>query len=131
MVPHKATILLVEDDELVGQLLARVLSDSGYAVEEADDGASALQAAHGLNGSLSLIITDINMPVMDGLEFARALRLTDRKVPFLFVTARMDPDVLKDIRPPARVLRKPFTPDEFMEVVTRLLTARDGVGQLA
>jgi DNA-binding response OmpR family regulator len=125
MVPRTSKILLVEDDELVGQLLARVLSDSGYAVEEADNGASALQAAHRLNGSLGLIVADINLPIMDGLEFARALRLTDGKVPFLFVTARMDPGVLDGIRPPAQVLRKPFTPDEFLAAVV------DGVGQLA
>jgi CheY-like chemotaxis protein len=131
MVPHKSKILLVEDEELVGQLLARVLGESGYAVEEATDGESALQAAHRLDGSLSLIVADINMPVMDGLEFARALRMTDRKVPFLFVTARMDPDVLNGIRPPAQVLRKPFTPDEFLEGVTRLLAPVEGLGQVA
>jgi CheY-like chemotaxis protein len=131
MVPRTSKILLVEDEELVGELLARVLGESGYAVEEANDGDSALQAAHRLNGSLSLIITDINMPVMDGLEFAHALRLTDRKVPFLFVTARMEPDVLNGIRPPAQVLRKPFTPDEFMEAVTSLLAPVAGPGQLA
>jgi DNA-binding response OmpR family regulator len=130
MYSAESKVLLVEDDELVRQLLARLLSDSGFVVEEADNGASALHAARRLDGSLSLIITDINMPVMDGLEFARTLRMTDSKVPFLFVTA-VDPTMVTSVRPPAHLLVKPFTPEEFLEAVTELVTRSADPGQLA
>jgi len=122
MASHKVKVLLVDDEELVRQLLARILSDSGYAVEEADNGASALQAARRLDGSLNLVITDINMPVMDGLEFARALRATDGQIPFLFITG-LDPAIIHESGFRADVLWKPFTPDALLEKVARLTSA--------
>jgi two-component system, chemotaxis family, chemotaxis protein CheY len=119
MSSQKTKVLLVDDEELVRQLLARILTDAGYAVEEADNGASALQAARRLDGSLNLVITDINMPVMDGLEFARALRATDGEIPFLFITG-LDPAIIHEAGFRAAVLWKPFTPDAFLEKVAAL-----------
>jgi len=129
MLPQKPTVLLVENDETVRLLLARLLRQSGFAVEESDNGASALQAARRLDGSLSLIVTDINMPVMDGVEFANALRRTDREVPFLFITA-LDPALINSVRAPAQLLVKPFTPELFLEAV-RHSVERAGPEQLA
>jgi two-component system chemotaxis response regulator CheY len=126
----KKTILLVEDEELIRQMLAGVLRDVGYAVVEADNGASALQVARRLDGSLSLVVTDLNMPVMDGLEFGRALRRTDRRIPFLFITA-LDPALITEAGLQGAVLPKPFTPDAFLEVVARVLTLAPGSGQPA
>jgi two-component system OmpR family response regulator len=130
MPPSKSKVLLVDDDELVRNLLCRLLENTGYAVEQADNGASALQAARRLDGSLSLVITDINMPVMDGLEFARALRMTDAKIPILFITA-LDPALINEIRPPAKALSKPFLPDDFLAAVAQLAEPVAGPGQVA
>jgi CheY-like chemotaxis protein len=115
-------ILLVDDEELVRNLLARLLTHTGYDVEEAENGSAALQAARRLDGSLGLIVTDIDMPVMDGLQFAGALRKTDREVPFLFITG-LDPSIVYHTIPDANVLAKPFAPDAFLEIVSRLLGA--------
>ena len=130
MLSQKSKVLLVDDDELVRQLLARLLTDDGFLVAEADNGASALQVARRLDGSLTLVVTDINMPVMDGLEFARALRTTDRQIPFLFVTA-IDPALVQIDGLKAEVLSKPFTPDAFLEAVSRLVAPVTGSGQPA
>jgi CheY-like chemotaxis protein len=127
---QKTKVLLVDDEELVRELLARVLSDAGFAVEQADNGASALQAARRLNGSLSLVITDVDMPVMDGLEFARALRGTDREIPFLFITG-LDPALIIESGFQAEVLAKPFMPEEFIETVTRLVQTAAEPGRRA
>jgi DNA-binding response OmpR family regulator len=121
-------VLLVEDDELVRNLLARLLIDSGFDVVEADNGASALQAARRRDGALSLVVTDINMPLMDGLEFAHALRATDRQIPFLFVTAR-DPALVHMAGLKAQILSKPFTPEAFLDAVTRMLAVPSGSGR--
>jgi CheY-like chemotaxis protein len=129
MPSQKTKVLLVDDEELVRQLLARILTDAGFAVEEADNGASALQIARRLDGSLSLVITDINMPVMDGLEFARTLRGTDSRIPFLFITG-LDPALIHEVGFPAAMLGKPFTPDAFLEKVVQLTSVR-GRSQLA
>ena len=130
MTPQKTKVLLVDDDELVRQLLARLLTEAGFLVAEADNGASALQAARRLDGSLSLVVTDINMPVMDGLEFARALRATDRAIPFLFVTA-VDPALVHLNGSRGEILSKPFTPEIFLEAVARLTETVSGPGQPA
>jgi DNA-binding response OmpR family regulator len=130
MFTQPSRILLVDDEELVRQLLARLLSFSGFQVEEASNGAAALQAARRLDGSLSLVVTDLNMPIMDGLEFARALQRTDRTVPFLFITA-MDPALIVDSGIRAEILVKPFEPDVFVDTVTRLARPIAGPGQLA
>jgi DNA-binding response OmpR family regulator len=125
----QSRILLVEDEELIRQLLARILSDAGFLVETADNGASALQAARRLDGSLRLIITDINMPVMNGLEFARILRGTDKEVPFLFITGG-DPALISDLSP-AQLLVKPFTPEALLERVGQMATRVANPGQPA
>ena len=129
MPSQRTKVLLVDDEELVRTLLAHILSDAGFQVEEADNGASGLQAARRLDGSVSLVITDINMPVMDGLEFARALRATDKQVPFLFITA-LDPALVRGAGFKAEILPKPFTPEAFLETVARLATPVSGPGQL-
>ena len=121
MLPQKTKVLLVDDEELVRQLLARILTDAGFQVEEADNGASALQSARRLDGSLGLVITDIDMPVMDGLEFARTLRGTDPKIPFLFITG-VDPALVYQAGFPAAVLWKPFTPEAFLEKVAQVIS---------
>jgi CheY-like chemotaxis protein len=130
MVHKKPKVLLVDDEELVRQLLARLLTDSGFEVVEADNGSSALQFARRLDGALSLIVTDINMPVMSGLEFARAVRRTDPRIPFLFITA-VDPAMINEPGLRAETLAKPFTPDAFVDAVARMIAKVDGPGQLA
>jgi DNA-binding response OmpR family regulator len=113
-------ILLVEDDAMIRELLARLLESSDYVVEQADNGATALEAARRLDGSLSLVVTDLNMPVMDGLELARTIRKTDQELPILFVTA-LDPALVTQAGIKADVLVKPFLPDEFLERVAQLV----------
>jgi CheY-like chemotaxis protein len=130
MQSQKPKILLVDDEQLVRELLARLLAYSGFAVEEAENGAAALQMARQLDGSLSLVVTDINMPVMNGLDFARALRSTDPRIPFLFITA-VDPALIHEPGLRAEILVKPFTPDVFLETVSRMIAPVSGPGQLA
>jgi CheY-like chemotaxis protein len=127
---EKTKVLLVDDEDLVRELLARVLSDAGFAVEQANNGASALQAARRLDGSLGLVITDVHMPVMNGLEFARALRTTDREIPFLFITG-LDPALITESGFYAEVLPKPFLPEDFLSAVTRLITSASQPGRRA
>ena len=85
---QQPTILLVDDEEFLRRLLARVLGGAGFDVIEAENGAAALRAAAGLNGALRLVVTDIHMPVMNGIEFAREFRPHHPAVPVLFITGR-------------------------------------------
>jgi CheY-like chemotaxis protein len=110
-----ATILVVEDEETVRSVIARTLEEAGFAVLQAEHGEAALGVVRGFLGVLALAVVDMNMPVMTGSEFAREFRPMRPSVPVLFITGR-EPMV-----PGARVLLKPFGPDELLETVAQAL----------
>ena len=115
------TVLLVDDEELVRRLLTRMLMESGWQVLPAENGAIALEAAREINGNLSLVVTDIHMPVMDGVELGRKLRDLHPQVPVLYISGRdLHPDLTDEI-PEGSVLRKPFRTELFIETVERLI----------
>jgi CheY-like chemotaxis protein len=90
-------------------------------VVPAENGATALEAARVMNGNLSLVITDVHMPVMDGVELGRRLRDLHLQVPVLYISGRdLHPD-LADTIPDECVLRKPFRTETLMETVERLI----------
>jgi DNA-binding response OmpR family regulator len=110
-----ATILVVEDEESVRSVIARTLEGAGFAVLQAEHGEAALRVVHDFVGVLALAVVDMNMPVMTGSEFAREFRPMRPSVPVLFITGR-EPMV-----PGARVLLKPFGPEELLETVALVL----------
>ena len=114
--PSPRTVLLVDDDPLVRSLLGRALSNDGYAVLAAADGEEALALASALNGQLSLVVTDIRMPVMDGLELASHLIELNPKLPILFISGFLPATA----KVPGLLLSKPFTPTVFLDHVHRL-----------
>lgn len=79
-------VLVVEDDALLGNGLLRVLEQSGYAATLANDGNGA-QAAMGA-GDFDLVLLDLGLPDIDGLEILRGLRRQRRTIPVLVLTAR-------------------------------------------
>jgi CheY-like chemotaxis protein len=116
------SILLVEDEEDVRRLLVRSLVGLDLTVVEAADGEQGLQAAGRLSDSLRIVVTDLNMPVMGGLEFAREFRPTNPRVPILFITGVDSRTAsLEAGRLGAELLLKPFGPEVFLDTVTRIL----------
>ncbi len=117
------TVLLVDDEELLRRMLARTLADGGFRVLEAGNGKTALEAADQFDGTLTLVVTDINMPVMDGVEFARSFAPKHANTPILFITGGQ-PHTTDLVIPPGLngdLLRKPFGPTVFMEAVARMI----------
>jgi len=78
-------VLLAEDDEAIAEPLARALRREGYDVELAATGPDALAAAQ---GSPDVLVLDLGLPGMDGLEVCRRLRATGSRLPVLVLTAR-------------------------------------------
>jgi CheY-like chemotaxis protein len=68
------TALLVDDEELLRRLLSRILGDAGFGVVEAENGEAALGSALMMDGTLDLVVTDNQMPIMNGLELDRKFR---------------------------------------------------------
>jgi DNA-binding response OmpR family regulator len=123
-------VLVVEDDEAIAQVLQRTLRLEGYDVKIAGDGVSALDEAHSFLPDL--IILDLGLPRLDGIEVARRLRESD-DVPILVLTAR---DAVE-----ARVegldagaddyLVKPWERQELLARLRALLRRRPPRGQAA
>ena len=82
------TVLLAEDDPAISDPLARALQREGYDVTVRADGESAL--AEALSGDVALVVLDLGLPDMDGLDVCRRLRTGRSSVPVLVLTARTD-----------------------------------------
>ena len=120
-----ATILLVEDDPSIREVTAIGLRNAGFTVEAADDGRAGLDRFEA--GGIDLVLLDVMLPRMDGLEVAREIRRTST-VPIVMLTARADTiDVVVGLEAGADdYVRKPF---EVPELVARIRAAlRRGSG---
>ncbi len=90
----KASILLVEDDPNLGQILKEYLDIKGYETTLSRDGEAGLKTFK--NGRFDLCIFDVMMPRMDGYELAQEVRIIDEDVPIIFLTAKsMKEDTLE------------------------------------
>ena len=118
-------ILLVEDEAMIRDVMASVLGDQGYTVLAAADGGQALALAADAD-RVDLVVTDVQMPQMDGPTLVSRLRRERAGVEVLFMTGyterRLDGAALGD--PAPRVLRKPFGLQELLDAVTAVLGGR-------
>lgn len=117
------TILAVDDSATMREMVAFVLESAGYRVVQAEDGVDGLERASAT--SFDLVITDQNMPNMDGITLVRSLReLRDYKsVPILLLTTESS-DAMKSQGRAAGAtgwLVKPFDPATLLEVVQKVL----------
>lgn len=124
------TVLIVEDEEGIRELVRRMLADAGYAVLEARNGKDALAAALRHHGPIALLVTDVVMPGMGGGELARALRERRPDTAVLYISGYADNEMLsrgvnRDEEP---VLNKPFTGDELLHLVRGLLDKTHRLG---
>jgi CheY-like chemotaxis protein len=88
------TVMIVEDDAATRRLYRFLLSNSGYTVIEAEDGATALERLQA--EPCEVIITDMNMPRMGGIDMVRTLRQTNSAIHVIMVTAFGTPDTEKN-----------------------------------
>ena len=105
------------------EMVSFTLIDAGHEVKEAEDGVEALQFAN--EQSVDLVITDVNMPNMDGITLTRELRtLTDYKfTPILILTTETGSDKKKQGKEAGATgwIEKPFDPDSLLTTVNRVL----------
>ncbi len=113
---HHKTVLLVEDDAILRGILAQALIDEGLHVLTAEDGEQALAIATSLEDQMALVVTDVLLPEMNGLEQAAHLASLKMPPPVLFISG-----VLDGRDSPGPVLPKPFGPAAFLNRIARLL----------
>jgi len=121
-----ARVLIVDDSSVMRKIVGRSLRQAGLEMQEvleASNGAEALTVAR--EHPLDLILSDINMPMMDGLEFVRQLRRIEatKDIPVIMVTTEAgEAHVVQALSSGASgYIRKPFTPDQIKERVIPLL----------
>lgn len=116
-----SSILVADDDDLLGELLRFKLEAAGHDVTIVEDGQSALQAAR--SGKHDLMVLDSMMPVLSGPQVLRALTEEGSALPVVMLTARKgQDDVLDALSAGARdYLTKPFIPDELVARVNTIL----------
>ena len=115
-------VLLVEDDPNVRSVVMRELMSLGYEVTESPDGESALERARRATPPFDVVITDLAMPRMDGLELARNLGESHPALPVLFISGHPDDQAMRHIIASGRpFLQKPFTGEELISRLDELL----------
>ena len=115
------TILVVDDEPNYQIILAELLRDEGYEVFNADNGTAALPIIH--NTDLDLIISDMKMPGMDGLELMQKTRITHRDLPVILITAYAEVDKAVEAMHSGAFtyLAKPFSNEQLLASVRKAI----------
>jgi signal transduction histidine kinase len=127
-IPEKSrrgeTVLVVEDDRMVRDLVCAVLDEQGYNVLSAATGDEALRTAEPHRAIIELLISDIIMPGMNGPELARELRRTQPEIRILYISGYSDDDISYpgELAPDVQFLQKPFTPAALGRKVRQVLS---------
>ncbi|MEW6281686.1 MAG: response regulator [Candidatus Eremiobacterota bacterium] len=123
-------ILLLEDDDSLRELLAAVLMDNGYQVEAAATGDEAVRVAQ--SQEFDLVVTDVRMPGLDGLQALELVQRQQPGVPSMVVTGfSSEADSIRAIRlGVGDYLKKPFSVETFLSAVHRLISQRQRENQL-
>jgi len=117
------TVLLVEDDRAVRNLVERVLNSRGYKVVSAEHGVDALQLASAREGAIDLVLTDIVMPTMSGREMVEALRLRRPGIRVIYMSGYTDDEIVRRglHDPTISFIQKPFTAEHLSMLVRKIL----------
>jgi len=122
------TLLFAEDDDLVRYLSVAALASLGYRLIEAAHGAEALRATEEHPGPIHLLITDVSMPEIGGIEVARRFRELRPEAAVLFISGYAG-ELLAEFGPGVDVLSKPFSTDELLERVREVLDREKAGGE--
>lgn len=119
------TILLVEDEESVRELVSKVLQRNGYTILEARHGEEAVDLCTKFEGDIHLLVTDVVMPRMSGREVAETLQPTRPTMKVLYLSGYTDDEVVRHgvLESMTAFLQKPFTPDALARKVRDVLDA--------
>lgn len=116
------TVLIADDEEPVRRVASRLLARNGYDVLEAADGAEALRMLAAGKGTIDLLVSDIIMPEMGGLELARRAAVEFPSLPVLLISGYSDSQELgQSIPSDLDLLQKPFSGTELTVAVARCL----------
>ncbi len=114
-------ILAVDDSPMMRQMVKQTLEEGGFQAVMAADGEEGLQLFRG--GGFDAVITDINMPVMDGITFIIELRRLNQEVPVITLTTEAEDDMKKKGQDAGANgwMVKPMEPEQLIDVLNQIL----------
>jgi len=116
----RKTVLVVDDDLMVRLLITSLLQEQGYAVRQASSGASGLLMLGSAADDIDLVLADLQMPGMSGLDFALHARRMWPDIPVAVMTARAPVDLPPDEVAGIPLVPKPFVPEVLFAVLDSL-----------
>jgi len=125
----KLNVLVVDDNDSIREILTALLSHRGYRCESAANGREAMEKV--AQGHFDVVITDVNMPEMDGITLTRELTLRFSDLPVMIMTAQLDEHCRESARSAGarEVLEKPFEISEFMVRLHKVVDIQDLNGE--
>ena len=126
------TLLVVDDEAIVLSVSKRILESAGYRVLCAADGAQALEACRDKGNLIDAVLTDINMPRVNGPALVQCLAQSHPGMPVMFMTGyKQDSPIMQEfLREPHldghKVIQKPFTPKELVAAISKLIAEAPG-----
>ena len=121
------SVLVVDDEAAVRRFACRVLEQEGYGVFEAIDGIEALELIQGQAVGLELVVTDIVMPRMNGVELTQALSGSQPDLPVILMSGYATTALTEmGIATPCSILAKPFSAESLLAEVDRCIRRPDG-----
>jgi CheY-like chemotaxis protein len=120
------SLLIVDDDDAVRSFVCVATRRLGYHVIEAINGVDALSKLEQNPGKIGLVLTDINMPMMDGVELVKALRVHPEKPPIAVMSGRFDPYIRNALQAEGvnALLSKPFSTAALKQTLLKATTAK-------
>ncbi|UBM61863.1 response regulator [Candidatus Sulfidibacterium hydrothermale] len=120
---QKKKILFVDDSASIRALVKMILENAGYAVTLGTDGQDALEQLNGI--PYDLIITDLHMPRMNGLELIKELRKKNeyRFVPILFLTTETKTEIKQEAKAAGATgwITKPFNDEKLLQIIKKVI----------
>jgi two-component system cell cycle sensor histidine kinase/response regulator CckA len=115
----KRTILLVEDEQIVRELAKKILVQAGYHVLSARNGREALMACKKIKDSIDLLLSDVIMPGMNGLELAKKISVIHPKLKVLYMSGYTDKSIIHEAvsMKGSDFIQKPFSPEILLKKV--------------
>ena len=122
--PFMASILVVDDENLVRGIVEEILTSQGHEVIQATSGNEAIKMCG--ERTFDLVISDLSMPLMNGFDLISALRRLQKNLPVLAISGVYTGDLLKAVKllGAKAILEKPFGPDNLKGAVDKILAKR-------
>lgn len=113
----REVVLIAEDNPTVQDVIKAILASDGYNVLTASDGLDAWKMAQRYGRNISIVVTDVDMPRMNGVELAKRLKMTNPGLPVLMISGSWTPEIEEQLGPTARFLEKPFDSRTLLGIV--------------